>query len=140
MADTKIEISKDTPLQPGDLVELHFKSIGMVWIQAIQMTAIEYWVNLRHKEFTIESYSIYDDNTIVFKVRVNVSNPIVVTAAVIAGAISAVGVVAWLTLDKIYKIETAALESPVGKMAVGGLGSLAIVAAIVIFIGLFKKK
>lgn len=137
---TKTEISKDTPLQTGDVVELHFKSVGMTWIQATQIAAIEYWCGLWHKEFTILSESVLDDNTIVFKIQVNKSNPVILTAAVIGSIIAGCGILAWLTLDKVYKIATEVLTSPAGKIAVGGLGSLATAAAIVLIIGLFKRK
>jgi len=55
-----------------------------------------------------------------------------VTAAVIGAAIIGAGVVAWLTLDKVYQI----VESPVGKVAVGGaavsFAALAVIAILVL--------
>lgn len=108
MPEIKTEIAKDKPLNPGDIVELHFTSISMVWIQAAQIAIIETLINRRHKEFTILSDWIPEKNKVVFKVRVNETNPVIVTALVIAGAISAVGIIAWLNLDKVYQIISSA--------------------------------
>ena len=37
----KIEIGYNTELYAGDVVEFHFKTWGMVWIQAAQIALIE---------------------------------------------------------------------------------------------------
>ena len=132
----RIEVDKDEILNPGDIVELHFSSIGLTWIKAAQLAAIEWWINRNHKDFTIRSWEIPENNKIIFTVRVNKTNPVAVTALLIAGAISMVGVVAWLSLDKVYKI----LESPAGAVAVGGLGSLALAAGITALLAVLGKS
>jgi len=136
----RVEIDQNEPLQPGDIVELEFIGFSMLWLQAAQIAAIEYWINLTRKEFTILNWSIPEKNKVIFRVRVNSTNPVLITALVIAGAITAVGVVAWLSLDKVYKITTEITQSPAASVAIGGIGSLAIVAAIILFLGLFEKK
>ncbi len=122
----KIEIDKDKPLQPGDVIELHFLTVGMVWIQAAQIAMIEWQLDGRKKDFTILSHSLPADNKVIFTVRVNKTNPVIVTAAVIGGLIIAAGVIAWLTLDKVYQI----IEEPAGQILVGGIGAIATAVAI----------
>ncbi len=126
----KIEIDKNKPLNPGDVIELHFSSVGMVMLKATQIAMIDYRLAGR-KDFRILSWSTPGTNTVIFTVRINKTNPIIVTAAVIGGLIIGAGVVAWLTLDKVLQIT----ESPTGKVLAGG----AIVAAIVALLVLIKK-
>jgi len=126
----KIEIDKDKPLKPGDRIEMYFKTTGMVWITAAQIALIEYRLAGR-QEFRILSWSLAGSNTVIFTVRINKTNPVVVTAAVIGVAIIGAGVVAWLTLDKVLQIT----ESPTGKVLAGG----AVVAAILSLLVLIKK-
>lgn len=121
----RIEIDKDQPLQPGDVIELHFLTVGMVWIQATQIALIE-WRLVGRKDFTILSHSLPADNKVIFTVRVNKTNPVIVTAAVIGGLIITAGVIAWLTLDKVYQI----IEEPSGQILVGGIGAIATAVAI----------
>lgn len=126
----KIEIDKDKPLNPGDRIEMYFRSTSMVWIKAAQIALIEYRLAGR-KDFQILSWSLAGPNTVIFTVRINKTNPVIVTAAIIGVAIIGAGVVAWLTLDKVLQI----IESPTSKVMAGG----AIVAAIVGLLVLIKK-
>ena len=126
----KIEIDKNKPLNPGDVIELHFSSVGMVMLKATQIAMIDYRLAGR-KDFRILSWSTPGTNTVIFTVRINKTNPIIVTAAVIGGLIIGAGVVAWLTLDKVLQIT----ESPTGKVLAGG----AIVAAVLALLVLMKK-
>ncbi len=130
----RIEIDKNKALSPGDIVELHFRSIGLFWIMATQLAAIEYRLS-REKTFRILNWRISDKNKIIFKVEVLQTNPVIVTAVVIAAAIAGVGVIAWLTLDKVYQI----LETPAGKIGIAGIGSLGVVAAIAGLLVLLPK-
>jgi len=126
----KIEIDKNKPLKPGDIIEMYFRSTSMVWIKATQIALIDYRLAGR-KDFTILSWSLDGPNTVIFTVQVKKTNPVIVTAAVIGAAIIGAGVVAWLTLDKVLQIT----ESPTGKVLAGG----AIVAAILALLVLMKK-
>lgn len=131
----KIEIDKNKPLNPGDVIELHFKSFGMAWLKAAQIAMID-WMLKGRPEFEILSWQIPTNTTVIFECRVKKTNPVVVTAAVIAAAIVAVGVVAWLTLDKVYQI----METPAGKIGVAGTGVGLAAAGIIALLALLPKK
>lgn len=123
----------NAPLDPGDIVELHFLSTGLFWIQAAQIAIIDYQL-ANDKRFRIMNWTIYDPNEVVFKVKVLKTNPELVTVAVIAAAIIGVGIVFKLTLDSAYKIinvPAEALQQPgIQAIAIGiviaVLGSLAL--------------
>lgn len=132
----KREIDINEPLKPGDIVELHFKSVGMAWIKAVQITAIEAWINLTQKAFEILSWEIPADNRVIFTVRVKKTNPVMVTVAVIAASICAVGVVAWLTLDKAYQV----IEAPGSTVAFGSVGLTAAAVIVGLIINALRKK
>lgn len=125
----KIPIDINEPLNPGDLIELHFSSIGLVWIQAVQVALIEWRLKSR-KDFTIVNSEVIDKTRLIFRVRIEKTNPVLITVAVIAGAIAVAGVGIWLTFTGAYKLTPAAqlgsikefLADPTGKiLAVGGL-------------------
>ena len=126
----KIEIDINKPLDPGAIVEMHFKTTGMVWITAAQIGLIEWRIDKR-KDFRILSHSLPANNRVNFVIEVLKTNPVILTAAVIGAVIIGSGVVAWLTLDKVYQIT----ESPTGKVLAGG----AIVAAVLALLVLIKK-
>lgn len=130
----KIEIDINKPLSPGDIIEMHFKTTGMVWMTAAQIALIEYRLEKR-KDFRILSHSLPAGNEVFFTIQVLKTNPVIVTAAVIGAAIIGAGVVAWLTLDKVYQI----IEAPAGKALVGGT-ALFIPALAVIAILMFLRK
>jgi len=130
----KKEIDINKPLNPGDIIEMHFKTIGMVWVKATQIALIEWRLSGR-KDFTILSVSTPGLNSVIFTIQVLKTNPVVVTAAVIGGVIIGAGVVAWLTLDKVYQI----IEAPAGKALVGGT-ALFFPALAVIAILIFLRK
>jgi len=126
----KIEIDKNKQLNPGDIIEMHFKTTGMVWITATQIALIE-WRLENRKDFYIIGHSLPANNRVIFMIKVLKTNPALLTAAVIGGLIIGAGVVAWLTLDKVYQI----MESPAGKAVVGGTAlSFAALAVIAILI------
>jgi len=131
----RIEIDPEKPLSAGDLVELHFHSVGLLWLTAAQIGAIDRRL-ANETHWQIRSWEIPDKNTVVFTVKVLKSNPVIVTVAIIAAAISAVGIIAWLTLSKAYQI----IESPGGQVAAAGIGSLGIAAAIITLLGIFSKS
>ena len=131
----KIEIDKNKILSPGDIIELHFTSVGLAWITAAQIALIDYTLSNR-KDFDILDWQLPEPAKIIFKVKVLKTNPVVVTAAVIAAAIIAAGVVAWLTLDKVYQI----IESPAGKVTVAGIGIGTIALAFLVIAYLLKRK
>lgn len=126
----KIEIDINKPLSPGDVIEMHFKTTGMFWLTATQIALIEYRLADR-KDFWIINHELPATNEVIFTIRILKTNPVIVTAAVIGAVIIGAGVVAWLTLGKVYQI----IESPTGKVLAGG----AIVAAVLALLVLMKK-
>lgn len=115
------EIDKDKPLKPGDTVRLHFTMHGPMIVRAVQLAFIDR--ALENKEgFEIQRYVIDADEPrrIYWEAKVTKTNPVIVTASVIAGAIILSGVVLWLVLDKTEQL----IESPVG--AAMGIGTVAI--------------
>jgi len=130
----KVEIDRHKELLPGDRVELHFTSLSMVWITAAQISIIDYKLSTR-KDFRILSWQTPANNQVVFTVEVLKTNPLLVTAAIIGGLIIGAGILAWLTLDKVYQI----MEAPVGKVAVAGLGTMSIAAGVAIIMALLSK-
>lgn len=126
------------PLDAGDLVELHFNSTGLFWIQATHIALID-WRLSGDKRFKIRNWTIYEPTKVIFKVEVLQTNPELVSVAVIAAAIIGVGIIFKLTLDSAYKlvnVPAEALQKPVIQAVAVG-----IVIAILGSIGLkyFKK-
>ena len=130
----KIEIDINKPLNPGDVIEMHFKTTGMVWPTAAQIALIEYRFEKR-KDFRILSHSLPTGKEVFFTIQVQQTNPVIVTAAVVGAAIIGAGVVAWLTLDKVYQI----IETPAGKTVIGGT-ALFLPALAIIAIVMFLRK
>ena len=131
----KIEINKNKPLQPGDLIEMHFKTIGGTWLRYSHIALIEYNLEGR-KDFKIVSSSLPDDHTMVLEIRIKKTNPVILTPIIIGAIIIGIGIVAWLSLSKVYQI----MESPAGQVGIAGFGIMAAVAAIAILIVLLSKK
>ena len=140
----KILIDKDKTLVPGDEIEMHFKTAGMGILTAAQIAIIEWQIEKR-KDFRITGHSLPAGNRVFFSIRVTqppadqvpqvYAAGFGVTAAVIAGAIIGAGVVAWLTLDKVYQI----MESPAGKAAVVGTSLFIPALAVVAILFLVRK-
>jgi len=130
----KTEIDKNKPLNPGDVIELHFRSPGMVWIAAAQIALIE-WRLEKRKDFRVLSHSLPAGNRVIFTIKVLKTNPVVVTAAVIGAVIIGAGVVAWLTLDKVYQI----IEAPAGKTMIAGTALFIPALAVLAILFLLRK-
>jgi len=121
---TRVEIDKNKVLVPGDRIEMHFKTSGLVWLQAAQIALIEERVKNR-SDWQIISNSLPANNRVIFTIEI-IQPPepglqtagVGVTAAIIGTVIVAAGVVSWLTLDKVEQI----MESPAGQVAVAGSG------------------
>lgn len=131
----KIEIAPEKPLLPGDLIEIHFKTYGGTFLKSAQIALIDKRLE-NQPGFRILSWSIPDPHSLVFEIRILKTNPVPIAVIVIAGLIISIGIISWLVLDKSYQI----IESPSGKIAAGGVGLLAIVAAIIIVVSLFSVK
>jgi len=127
------EIDPNQPLNPGDVVELHFKSIGLAVIQDMQIWAIT--KSLENNSF-FEILSAKPENSkVVFTCRVKKTNPVIVTVLIIATAIAGIGTIAWLTLDKAYQI----VESPGSNIAFGSIGLIAVAVMAGLLLNALKK-
>lgn len=137
----KIEIDKNKQLNPGDIIEMHFFTSGMSWLTATQIAILE-WRLENRKDFRVLNHSLPAGNMVFFTIQVTeppadqvpkvYKAGVGITAAIIGAAIIGAGVVAWLTLDKIYQI----MESPAGKAVVTGtalfMPALAVVAILIL--------
>lgn len=129
----KVLIDKDAPLNPGDRVELHFKSSGMAWIKAAQIAIIDARLSNR-KDWRIKNFQTPVDQPTLLICTVEVlkdqpeSEPemqtagVGVTCAIIAATVVACGIVYGLTLQKSFLIARDVAQSPAGQVAVAGTG------------------
>jgi hypothetical protein len=147
MALQRIEIDKDKPLNPGDVIELEYRCTGLVWITAAQVAMIEWRIGKRD-DWEIISNSLPENNRITFRILIKSAKPQgpVLQTAGVNGAIIAkiilaatVGLMLWLSLDKIYQIVEKIIESPEGKIAVAGMGAAGIAVLIIALLMLTKK-
>lgn len=141
----KIEIDPNQVLNPGDRVELHFKSIGMVWIKATQIYLIEKRLEGR-KDFELVRTLTPSATEVIFVVDIKGGAPVaaqglvvtgaaVITAAKIAAIIAALGIV-YLTFSKAYLIVETVSESPAGQFGIVGMAAV----AVIILLALVLKK
>lgn len=141
----KIPIKKDDPLNEGDRIELHFNSIGLAWLTAAQISFID-WRLKNHKLFEVLNWQIPSHNTVIFTVEVKKTNPVLITAALIAGIIVVSGG-GFLLFAKAFKIvmdapaapiraATEFIKEPAGKLIAIG----AVIVGVLLVGGKFLKK
>ena len=135
----KTEIDRTEPLNPGDIIEMHFKFIGPNWVylHAAELAVLEWQLRQGHPYWELRAWdsTTYSDRLVLeFLIKEPLADespqvqkagfvtPLIIAAIVIGG-----GLFAWLSLDKIYKIT----ESPAGKIALAGTGSLGIAALVI---------
>ncbi len=134
----KTEIDKDEPLFPGDEIEMHFKTFGPAWVylRASELAILKWRLSEKHPDYELiawDSVTYPDKLVLTFRILESpelapqVQQAGVGMAAVIAVIVIGGGLFAWLSLDKIYKIT----DSPAGKVALAGAGSLGIAAALI---------
>lgn len=134
----RTEIDKDEPLFPGDKIEMHFKPFGPAWVylRASELALLKWQLSEKNPDWELIAWdSVTDPDKLILTFRIlgpAVSEPPIQHAGVGMGAVIAAiviggGLFAWLSLDKIYKIT----DSPAGKVALVGTGSLGIAAAVV---------
>jgi len=82
----KIEIDKDRPLNPGDVVLLHFRTPGGTWIKAAECAIVESALE-RRRDFKITSIDYLQPGKVIIEVEVLETNPAFVTVAIIVGSI-----------------------------------------------------
>lgn len=132
----RTEIDRNEPLMPGDKIEMHFKAFGPNWIylRASELALLEWRLRLKNPDYELLDWQNPGDELILtFRIKDSevvgpqIQQANIGTAAVIAAIVIGGGLFAWLSLDKIYKIT----DSPAGKVALAGTGSLGIAALIV---------
>ncbi len=133
----KIKISEDTPLKPGDEIEIHAKRFGFGIIKDMFGAITE--ARLRSNP----RYDVYDwkigDDVAIYKVRIKepageVYKAGIITPGIIIAAIW--GVSLMFVSITVYKV----VDQPAGKAALVGVGGLGIAAAALILLKSFKGK
>jgi len=129
MLRTEIDINEQ--LFPGDEIEMHFKVYGPSWtyLRAAELAMLIHRLEQKNPDWELTAWdsTTYTDR-LVLKFRILKSNPVVVTAAVIAAIVIGGGLFAWLALDKVYKIAT----TPAAQVAMVGTGALGITFAVIV--------
>ena len=137
------EISKDEPLFPGDVIEMHFKAFGPNWIylRAAELALLQWRLEQKNPDWELVSWQAPGDKLILtFKIleprepTPQVQQAAIGTAAVIAVIVIGGGLFAWLCLDKVYKISS----TPAGQVALAG--SSLFVVGIVCVVAYFMWK
>jgi len=127
----RAEIDKDERLYPGDEIEMHFKVYGPAWtyLRAAELAILIHRLEKKNPDWELTAWdsTTYTDR-LVLTFRILKSNPVVITAAVIAAIVIGGGLFAWLCLDKIYKIGT----TPAAQVALVGTGALGITFAVIV--------
>lgn len=122
------EISEDTPLFPGDVIEMHFKAFGPNWVylRAAELAILKWRMEQKNPDYELISWQAPGDKLIMtFRI---IANP-ALTAGIILAIVIGGGLFAWLSLDKIYRISS----SPAGQIAMAGGGAVGLVFAV--FVG-----
>ncbi len=114
----KTEITKTEPLNPGDVIEIVYKTTGWVLPTAIQLAAIENkLLGKEEKGWVYEAITwSRDEKKLYIRCKIIKTNPIAVTAGLIITSLAIIlgGLLIFLTFDRIYKIT----ESPAGSLSI----------------------
>ena len=115
----RTEIDVNEQLFPGDEIEMHFKVFGPSWtyLRAAELAMLIHRLEQKNPDWELTAWdsTTYTDR-LVLTFRILKSNPVVVTAAIIAAIVIGGGLFAWLALDKVYKISS----TPAGQVALAG--------------------
>ncbi|MBA7496760.1 hypothetical protein ES702_07369 [subsurface metagenome] len=133
----RTEISKDEPLFPGDVIEMQFKVFGLDWVyfRAAELAALIWRLEKKNPDWELIAWdSTTHKDKLLLTFRILKSNPVVVTAAVIAVIVVGGGLFSWLCLDKVYRIS----RTPAGQVALAG--SSLFVVGIVCLVAYFMWK
>jgi len=134
----RTEIDRNEPLFPGDKIEMHFKAWGPNWVylRASELAILKWRLEQKNPDYDLiswESPPAGDKLILTFLIKESkesvpqIQQASIGTAAVIAVIVIGGGLFAWLSLDKVYKIT----DSPAGKLALVGTGSLGIAALVI---------
>jgi len=92
------KIDENEPLNVGDKVRLHYKTVGLKWITAAQLAMIDKRLE-GNSHFKVLRHSLPSGGQVNFEVEIIASNPIVVTISYISAAIlgaAVIGLVSWM--------------------------------------------
>lgn len=132
----RTEIDRNEPLNPGDKIEMHFKAYGpnFIYLRASELALLEWRLRTKNPDYELLEWQNPGDELILtFRIKEQsksgpqIQQAGIGTAAVLAAMVIGGGLFTWLSLDKIYKIT----DSPAGKVALVGTGSLGITALVV---------
>jgi len=134
----RTEIDKNEPLFPGDKIEMHFTPWGPNWLylRASELAILKWRLEQKNPDYDLIGWQVSPDSDkliLTFLIKEpkeptpQIQQAAIGTAAVIAVIVIGGGLFAWLCLDKVYKIT----DSPAGKVALAGTGSLGIAALVV---------
>jgi len=135
----KTEIDENEPLFPGDVILMTFQTYGSSWIylRASELCVLKWQLSRKHPYWRMTAWdsTTYPDKLIIeFLIKepptdevpqvqqASVITPLIIAAIVIGG-----GLFAWLSLVKVEKI----VDSPAGKLALAGTGSLGVAALVI---------
>lgn len=132
----KTEIDRDESLKPGDRIEMHFKAFGPSWVylRASELAILIWQLEQKNPDYELLGWKSSGDKlilTFLIKGQVETGPPVqqagIGTPLIIAAIVIGGGLFTWLSLDKVYKIT----DSPAGKVALVGTGSVGIAALII---------
>ncbi len=142
----KTEIDRNEPLNPGDVIEMHFKFLGPNWVylHAAELAILEWQLKQKNPYWKLNSWdSTSDVNKLILEFLIKeppvdeapqVQKAGFVTPLIIAAIVVGGGLFAWLSLDKIYKITS----SPAGKVALAGTGAFGIAILVIVVLALLR--
>lgn len=124
------KIPEDKPLQPGDIVRLTFAAWGPDFMKAMEAAMIE--SSLANKEgYQLTSIDYLTPGKMIFKFKITKTNPVIVTALVIAGSVLLIGSVVGLVFEKAEQL----FETPTA--VIGSVGLLAV--ALIVLLSVLRK-
>ena len=142
----KILIDSNTPLSPGDIIEMSFNVFGSAtwdYARAVQLQILLSVIEKKNPNYQLLSYSNREQLHLTFKI---LGRPVdgepelqeagIASAAILAAAVIGVGLFTWLSLDKVEKI----VQTPAGKIAVTGVGAVGIAVLVLILMRFFGKS
>jgi len=104
----RTEIGINEQLFPGETIEMHFKVYGPNWtyLRAAELSMLIYRLERKNPDWELTAWdSTTYPNKLVLTFKILKSNPVVVTAAIIAAIVIGGGLFAWLALDKVTKFQ-----------------------------------
>jgi len=127
----RTEIDVNELLYPGDEIEMHFKVYGPSWtyLRAAELAILINRLEQKNPNWELTAWdsTTYPDKLVLI-FRILKSNPVIITASIIAATVIGGGLFAWLALDKVYKIATA----PAAQFALVGTGALGITITVIV--------